>query len=50
VTDSTRRTGESDLPLAAGKAMVNGHPTAFVCHRQACSSPVTERRQLELLL
>jgi uncharacterized protein len=50
VADTTRRVGESDLPLAAGKATVNGHPTAFVCHRQTCSSPVTERRQLELLL
>jgi len=50
VADSSRRAGESNLPLAAGKVMVNGRPTAYVCHRQTCSSPVTESRQLELLL
>jgi uncharacterized protein len=50
VAETSRRAGESDLPLAAGKAMVNGQPTAYVCQRQTCSSPVTECRQLELLL
>jgi uncharacterized protein len=44
------RAGESGLPLAEGKMSVNGQPTAYVCHRQTCSSPVTESQQLELLL
>ena len=42
--------GESGLPLAEGKMSVNGQPTAYVCHHQTCSSPVTESQQLELLL
>jgi uncharacterized protein YyaL (SSP411 family) len=50
VAEPSRRAGESDLPLVAGKTSVNGQPTAYVCHRQACSPPVTEGRQLGLLL
>jgi uncharacterized protein YyaL (SSP411 family) len=50
VVEAARRTGESDLPLAEGKTSVNGQPTAYVCQRQTCSSPVTESHQLDLLL
>jgi len=50
VAETSRRAGESDLPLAAGKAIIDGQPTAYVCQRQTCSSPVTKSRQLELLL
>ena len=44
------RGSKTDLPLAFGKASVNGKPTAYVCHHQSCSQPVTEPRQLEALL
>jgi uncharacterized protein YyaL (SSP411 family) len=50
VTDVFPRAGESGLPLAEGKMSVNGQPTAYICQRQTCSSPVTESQQLELLL
>jgi uncharacterized protein YyaL (SSP411 family) len=50
VVEASRRAGESDLALAAGKTSVNGQPTAYVCQRQTCSPPVTESRQLDLLL
>jgi uncharacterized protein YyaL (SSP411 family) len=50
VTGVFPRAGESGLPLAEGKMSVNGQPTAYICQRQTCSSPVTESQQLELLL
>jgi len=50
VVEAARRAGESDLALAVGKTSVNGQPTAYVCQRQTCSSPVTESHQLDLLL
>ena len=50
VAEDSRRAEESDLPLAAGKTSVSGQPTAYVCQRQTCSSPVTESQQLDLLL
>jgi hypothetical protein len=50
VADNSRRGGESDLPLTIGKTSVNGQATVYVCQRQTCSSPLTENRQLELLL
>lgn len=50
VVEAGRRAGETDLPLVEGKTSINGQPTAYVCQRQTCSSPVTETRQLELLL
>jgi uncharacterized protein YyaL (SSP411 family) len=50
VVETARRAGEADLPLAEGKTSVNGQPTAYVCQRQTCSSPVTESHQLDLLL
>jgi hypothetical protein len=42
VVEAAPRAGESDLALAVGKTSVNGQPTAYVCQRQTCSSPVTE--------
>ncbi|MDE3051616.1 MAG: thioredoxin domain-containing protein, partial [Nitrospirota bacterium] len=50
VVEASRRAGEIELPLAAGKTSVNGQPTAYVCYRQTCSPPVTESQQLDLLL
>jgi uncharacterized protein YyaL (SSP411 family) len=50
VVEASRRAGESDLVLAAGKTSVNGHPTAYICQRQTCSPPVTESHHLDLLL
>ena len=50
VMDESRGSGECDLPLAAGKTSVNGHPTAYVCRRSTCSTPVTDPAQLEALL
>jgi uncharacterized protein len=50
VVEATRRAGESELALAAGKTSVKGQPTAYVCQRQTCSSPVTESHQLSQLL
>jgi hypothetical protein len=50
VLETSGRDGESDLVLAVGKTSVNGQPTAYVCQRQTCSPPVTESRQLDLLL
>jgi uncharacterized protein YyaL (SSP411 family) len=50
VVEATRRAGESELALAAGKTSVDGQPTAYVCQRQACSPPVTESHRLDLLL
>jgi uncharacterized protein len=43
-------TGLSDLPLMQGKRQIGGRPTAYVCHRQTCSPPVTEALQLEGML
>jgi len=48
--EETRRGGADELPLAKGKASLNGRPTAYVCQHQTCSQPVTEPRQLEALL
>lgn len=48
--DELGRGKEWELPLSAGKASVNGQPTAYVCERFSCSPPVTDRAQLELLL
>jgi uncharacterized protein YyaL (SSP411 family) len=50
VVEASRRAGEPDLALAVGKMSMNGQPTAYVCHRQSCSSPVTDSHQLDLLL
>jgi uncharacterized protein YyaL (SSP411 family) len=50
VVEASCHVGESDLAFAAGKTSVNGQPTAYVCQRQTCSSPVTESHQLDLLL
>jgi uncharacterized protein len=40
----------AELPLAKGKVSLHGRATAYVCHRQTCSQPVTEPQQLEGML
>jgi len=42
--------GASELPLMRGKVRLDGRPTAYVCHRQTCSVPVTDPHQLEAIL
>ena len=42
--------GASELPLMRGKVRLDGRPTAYLCHRQTCSPPMTEPQQLEAIL
>jgi uncharacterized protein YyaL (SSP411 family) len=42
--------GPSELPLMRGKTRLDGRPTAYVCHGQTCSAPVTDTTQLEAIL
>ena len=48
--EETRADGAIEVPLAKGKASLDGRPTAYVCHRHTCSQPVTEPRLLEAML
>jgi len=50
VVAETRSGGAGELTLAKGKTSLDGRPTAYVCQHQTCSQPVTEPRQLEVLL
>jgi uncharacterized protein len=50
VVAETRSGGAGELTLAKGKTSLDGRPTAYVCEHQTCSEPVTEPRQLEVLL
>jgi len=38
------------LPVAEGKAQLDGRTTAYVCHGYTCSTPVTDWSALEPLL
>lgn len=40
----------NELPLAREKMRVDGRPTAYVCHRQTCSPPVTDAQGLDGIL
>ena len=42
VTDGS---GESRVPLLAGKSLQDGKPTAYVCHNFACKLPTTDPAQ-----
>jgi uncharacterized protein YyaL (SSP411 family) len=42
--------GGGELPLARERTRLNGCPTAYVCHRQTCSPPVTDLQTLEGIL
>jgi uncharacterized protein YyaL (SSP411 family) len=33
---------EADIPLLAGRGMVGGLPSAYVCQNYACQLPVTD--------
>jgi uncharacterized protein len=48
VVDPTHRF-PTDHP-AAGKGQLDGRPTAYVCHGQSCSLPITETAQLTTAL
>jgi uncharacterized protein YyaL (SSP411 family) len=42
--------GGRELPLMKGKMRVDGRPTAYVCHRQTCSAPVTDAQHFSAML
>lgn len=43
------RAKEWELPLPAGKVAAGGRPSAYVCHRQAGSPPVSDGEPLTSL-
>jgi uncharacterized protein YyaL (SSP411 family) len=42
--------GPSDVPLLAGRDLVDGRAAAYVCRQMVCERPVTEPRELASLL
>ena len=42
--------GGRELPAMKGKVRVEGRSTAYVCHRQTCSAPVTDPQQFGEML
>ena len=41
---------ESDLPLLAGKGLLDGRPAAYLCREYACQAPTPDPRELARLL
>jgi len=41
---------DGEVPLLAGRTLVDGRPTAYVCERFTCKLPVTDRESLTALL
>jgi uncharacterized protein YyaL (SSP411 family) len=39
-----------DVPLLAGRGLVDGEPAAYVCERFACQRPVTTAEELRAAL
>jgi uncharacterized protein YyaL (SSP411 family) len=39
-------TGSDDVPLLAGRDLLDGVPTAYVCEHYACRLPVTDAKDL----
>jgi uncharacterized protein YyaL (SSP411 family) len=49
----TLHAGDADLPAdhpAAGKGAAGGRPTAYICHGETCSLPVTDPAALAALI
>ncbi len=40
----------ADIPLLAGRGLVDGVPAAYVCERMACRTPITDPEQLRAAL
>ena len=40
----------SDLPLLAGKALLDGRAAAYLCREYACEAPTAEPEELARLL
>ena len=43
-------TGDTRIPLLAGRGLVNGAPAAYVCRGFTCQAPVTDPAELEVTL
>jgi uncharacterized protein YyaL (SSP411 family) len=44
------RTDRGEIPLLAGRGLLDGAPAAYVCRNFACRAPVTDPEQLRAAL